>query len=365
MDEVVNTRVLVVNPNDPDPRLIHIAAEELRAGGLVAFPTETVYGLGANAFDAEAVRRIFRVKGRPASDPIIVHLYSLSQLETVAKQIPGLAWQLAQRFWPGPLTLVLKRHENIPAIVSAGRDSVAVRIPAHTVSQALLNAAGIPVAAPSANLFARPSPTTAQHVLEDLRGRIDIVVDGGPATIGIESTVIDATQTSPIVLRPGGIPIETLQTVAPSLIFAPRHLKVDDADTAPASPGMLSKHYSPTAELLLFVGPLADVIARMQETAHKLAAKHKQVGILAPTEEHIHFAAVPAQLVSLGSGSDLAQIGYHLFAGIRELDRQGVDVILIRGFEQKGLGVAIWDRLFRATEGRVIDVTEDKPQVNI
>jgi L-threonylcarbamoyladenylate synthase len=358
MDYSVETLVLRVNPDNPDARLIRIAAEKLLANGLIAFPTETVYGLGANAFSGEAVSQIFRAKRRPVSDPIIVHIYLISQLEEVAACIPDLAWQLVQKFWPGPLTLVLKRHANIPANVSAGLDTVAVRMPNHKVPIALLRAAGVPIAAPSANLFTRPSPTTAKHVLEDLQGRVDIVLDSGPTPIGIESTVIDLTKEIPVILRPGGTKVESLRKVIPLLKLSPKYLQISEPGAVSASPGMLSKHYSPTAELLLFTGPLKRVLDHMRATAQRLASEGKIVGIMTPNEEHKYFVEVPAQIALLGSVSDLTQISRNLFAGMRELDRRGADVIIVRGFRRKGIGLAIWDRLLRAAEGRVVDVTE-------
>src|SRR5262245_22416754 len=198
------TKIIIVNPVAPEPAVIQQAASVIRAGGLVAFPTETVYGLGANALDATAVARIFAAKGRPASDPLIVHIAAFAQLDDIAEQIPPLARELAAAFWPGPLTLVLRRRSIVPANVSAGRETVAVRMPAHPVALALCGAAGVPIAAPSANLFTRTSPTEAEHVLEDLAGRIDLLLDGGPTPIGLESTVLDLTQSPPALLRPGG-----------------------------------------------------------------------------------------------------------------------------------------------------------------
>ncbi|HWQ14189.1 MAG TPA: L-threonylcarbamoyladenylate synthase, partial [Roseiflexaceae bacterium] len=213
MTYTANTRIHSVDPLHPDPSVIDEAAGVIRAGGLVAFPTETVYGLGANALDAAAVGRVFAAKGRPASDPLIVHLRAADQLAQVAVDIPPEAVELARRLWPGPLTLVLRRHLRVPPEVTAGRDTVAVRVPAHPVALALIAAAGVPVVAPSANLFSRPSPTTAQHVLEDLRGRVDLVLDAGPAAIGIESTVVDLTSDPPALLRPGGVPAEELRAL--------------------------------------------------------------------------------------------------------------------------------------------------------
>src|SRR3954453_15196011 len=238
------TLIIRVGPLAPEEAAIRQASEILLRGGLVAFPTETVYGLGANALDAAAVQRIFVAKGRPASDPLIVHIVALDQLDGVAAGGPALAYSLAQAFWPGPLTLVLKRRPAIPATVSAGRDTVAVRIPDHAVPLALVRAAGVPIAAPSANLFTRPSPTTAAHVLEDLDRRIDMLLDGGPTPIGLESSVLDLTSAQPTLLRPGGVSIEALRQHIPEVIFVPRYVEPDPATPAPMSPGMLLKHYS-------------------------------------------------------------------------------------------------------------------------
>src|SRR4051812_40352134 len=261
------TIVIHVDPSAPDAAAIGRAAEVLLRGGLVAFPTETVYGLGANARDAAAVQRIFVAKGRPASDPLIVHIAALDQLDSVAKNVPALAHSLAQAFWPGPLTLVLQRRSAILATVSAGRDTVAVRIPDHAVPLALARAAGVPIAAPSANMFTRPSPTAAAHVLEDLHGRIDLLLDGGTTPIGLESTVLDLTGAQPALLRPGGVSMEALRQHIPDLVFVPRYVENASAAAALASPGMLLKHYSPRAELLLFAGSPERALAAMRRAA--------------------------------------------------------------------------------------------------
>jgi L-threonylcarbamoyladenylate synthase len=346
------TRVFAVNSEYPDPTVIHQAADVIRAGGLVAFPTETVYGLGANATDANAVSRIFSAKGRPATDPIIVHVAALEQLDSVARNIPDLARTLAAQFFPGPLTLVLQRNETIPSNVSAGRDSVAVRMPSHPVARALLQAAGVPVAAPSANTFSRPSATTAQHALEDLNGRVDIILDGGATPIGVESTVLDLTGETPVVLRPGGISLEMLAPYISNIKWQPKYLHIDENA---ASPGQLTKHYSPDATVLLFDGEREAVFERMLQTARDEMAHGRKVGILAVEEECPIFEALPVRVVSLGSEGNLAQISANLFAALRQLDRLGVDLILAHGFGCEGLGAAIWDRLVRAAEGKVIE----------
>jgi L-threonylcarbamoyladenylate synthase len=344
------TQIIHLNPDQPDVKLIEQAAEILRAGGLVAFPTETVYGLGANAYDAAAVERIFSAKGRPASDPIIVHIHSLSQLDKIATLIPPITFQLAGVFWPGPLTLVLERSARIPPNVSAGMPTVAVRMPNHPITLALLCAADVPIAAPSANRFARPSATTAMHVLEDLGGQVDVILDGGPATIGVESTILDLTKTPPVVLRPGGVALEKLRVYLPDVAVIARHLHPDEAGIE--APGMLVKHYSPRAAVLLFVGDLAQVIPAMQARARELIAAGQRVGVLTPDSEVGHFDGLNVRIILLGD--TLESASHRLFAGMRALDQQAVDAILVHSYEPIGLGAALADRLLRAAEGRVI-----------
>ena len=346
------TRVLNVSSTLPETEPIQAAADVLRAGGLVAFPTETVYGLGANALDSEAVSKIFTAKGRPASDPIIVHLYDLAQLELAAQAVPAFAYELADRFWPGPLTLILKRHPHIPPNVSAGMPTVAVRMPSHPVAVSLLRAADLPVAAPSANRFARPSATSADHVRQDLDGRIDMILDGGAAVIGVESTILDLTKEQPVVLRPGGVPLEVLQSLIPNLQVVSKLLREDEQGIE--APGMLYKHYSPRAELRLFDGNIEALIPAMREDAIKQINPGKKVGMLLPSDEIQLFDGLGINVVDLGTTE--AEISHCLFDAMRQLDGAGVDVILVHGFSRSGLGLALWDRLLRAAEGRVISV---------
>lgn len=348
----LSTRILRVNPSAPELESIQEAARVLCAGGLVAFPTETVYGLGANALDAQAVERIFAAKGRPASDPIIVHLHDLAQLLTVAMNIPDLAYELARQFWPGPLTFILQRSVNIPPNVSAGMSTVAVRMPAHPVATALLQAANLPIAAPSANRFARPSATTAAHVLEDLDGRIDMILDGGAAVIGVESTILDLTKDQPMILRPGGITLEILRTVIPDVKIVSKHLRADEQGIE--APGMLYKHYSPRAELLLFNGSQNDLLPAIHNHALQHIAQGRKVGLLLLDNELTLFADLTVEIVNLGSNE--SEVSHNLFSAMRSLDQAAVDVILVHGFGQSGLGLALWDRLLRAAEGRIIEV---------
>ncbi len=351
---MVQTQILHIDPHQPEPAAIAEAAAVLAAGRLVAFPTETVYGLGANALDRDAVERIFAAKQRPFSDPLIVHLAGATQIERVAEQIPPAVERLAERFWPGPLTLVVRRGAHVAPNVSAGRDTVAVRVPAHPVAHALLTACDLPIAAPSANLFSRPSPTTAQHVLADLDGRVDIILDGGPTTIGLESTVVDLTQTPPVLLRPGGVPVELLLDLLPDL-RVPAAPLVAAEGAATASPGTLLKHYSPHASVFLLRGDGIAARALAQTLLEGLHGAGLRAGILVPDEESPLYAGLHAEVVSMGPAADPLAVARYLFARLRELDSLGVDVILAREVAAGGLGTAIRDRLFRAAEGRVLD----------
>jgi L-threonylcarbamoyladenylate synthase len=352
VSESLHTQVIRVDARRPDLAAIEQAAAILRGGGLVAFPTETVYGLGANALDAAAVQRIYQAKGRPANNPVIVHIAEIDALPQVAQWVPALAYDLAAAFWPGPLTLVLRRHERVPPNVSLGRETVAVRLPAHPVAHALIAAAGVPVAAPSANRFTRPSATTAQHVLADLAGRVDLILDAGPTPIGLESTVLDLTSTPPAVLRPGGVTLEALRAYIPDVQQVSKTVLLNDTQTSPASPGMHIKHYAPDAELLLFSGPLSAAVQAMRQAAQEHLAAGRRVGLLVADDQRTLFAGLDLVTVALGVTPE--QIAQQLFSALRQLDEQGVDVILACLFEPVGLGVTLNDRLLRAAEGRLI-----------
>ena len=347
------TDVLVLDARRPDPAGIARAAALLRAGALVAFPTETVYGLGAHALDVEAVRRIFAAKGRPADDPLIVHVHDDRQLRQLAADIPPAVAALASRFWPGPLTIVLPRSERVPREVTAGLDTVAIRVPAHPIAHALIAAAAIPVAAPSANLFSRPSPTRAEHVLQDLDGRVDLVIDGGPSDVGVESTVLDLTDGTPTILRPGAITLEMIRAVLPD---ARMRDVTSRSDAGMKSPGQLAKHYSPRAPLTLYEGSPEAVAARIAADVRQALAAGQRVGVLAADEDPlVSRLADGLRVEKLGSERDLATIAANLYHALRLLDAEHVDLIVARSFGGNvGLGVTIGDRLRRAAAGRVV-----------
>ncbi len=313
------------------------AAELLRRGGTVAFPTETVYGLGANALDPAAVLSIFEAKQRPAWDPLIVHIANLEQLPMVAAYIPAGARPLMEAFWPGPLTLLMPKNSRVPSIVTADRPRAGVRMPRHPVARRLIELAGVPVAAPSANSFGRTSPTRANFVLEDLDGRIDAVIDSGETTLGLESTVVDICAEPPTLYRPGMVTFEQIQALCPSLV-AYR----DGASALQASPGLGLKHYSPRARVILLEAADPDNLLPL---ATQLQAAGETVGLMLPSNLRM---PAPYLVFPWGDLEDAETLARRLFAGLRELDAAGATVIVCPLPEDKGLGVAIRDRLIRA-----------------
>jgi L-threonylcarbamoyladenylate synthase len=349
------TKVYAVDAAGEPREAIERAAAVLRGGGLVAFPTETVYGLGADATSAAAVEGIFAAKERPRSDPLIVHVADAATVLSVARAVPVEAWALSERFWPGPLTLILPRGKAIPTIVTAGGETVGVRVPAHPVAQALLRAAGVPVAAPSANRFMRTSPTSAAHVLADLEGRVDVVLDGGPSTVGVESTVLDLTTHPPRVLRPGGVTLEALGEVLPDVRGpdAAAESREDGTGMRVRAPGQMERHYAPRTRLMVFDGQREAMLAALRSEAEVALGRGERVGALLADEEQDLMAGLPVVVVALGSADDLASVSQRLYAGLRALDDQGLDVILAHTFGRRGLGLALWDRLRRAAGGTV------------
>ncbi len=323
------TAVVQVDPDSPGPDRIARAADALLGGRLVAFPTETVYGLGAVMDDRAALARVFTAKGRPPTDPLILHVATVEQLAELVTEIPPPAELLAERFWPGPLTLVLPRSDAVPDEVAAGGPSVAVRLPSHPVALALLRAVGRPVAAPSANRFGRISPTTAAHVVAELDGRIDMVVDGGPTTLGLESTVVDLSGSVPRLLRPGGVTLEDLQATLGHVEHVERTV-VDESEAAPA-PGQFLRHYAPRTPLVMVQGS-AELLAEL-------------LGSLGDE-------GVVAAEVRLAEAADAA--ARELYSQLRSADSGAAGLLLVRAHEPSGIGRAVNDRLFRAAHGRVV-----------
>jgi L-threonylcarbamoyladenylate synthase len=318
------------------------AAALLSAGGLVAFPTETVYGLGADASREDAVARIFEVKGRPRAHPLIVHLAPGARLEDWAIDVPELAHRLAAAAWPGPLTLILRRGPRVAAAVTGGADTVGLRVPAHPLAQALLRAFGGGVAAPSANRFGAVSPTTADHVVADLRGDVDYVLDGGPCEVGVESSIVDLSRGRPVLLRPGGLPREAIEAIAGPLGVADAH--------APAAPGTLESHYAPRAQVIAV--DLDEVIEAVAAAAAAAPAPRgpAAIAVLAPAAAFARWPHLPARAYPLPD--DVAGMARELYAALRDLDASGVDVVIAALPPAAGLGEAVGDRLRRAAGPR-------------
>lgn len=343
------------NPGTPEfAAALDQAAQILRAGGLVALPTETVYGLGANALDAGAVERIFAAKERPKWDPIIVHVSSLEMARKLVSAIPDSAMRLIGAFWPGPLTLLLPRSAAVPDVVTAGRPLVGLRMPSHPVALELIRRAGVPIAAPSANRFSHVSPTTAEHVLRDLDGRIDAVLDAGPALHGVESTVLDPNQTPMLIYRPGAVTREMIEKTAGAVeIFkSPTELRETPAEALP-SPGVGLRHYAPRARLVLIEIPAiesgvtpAEIAARITDAA--LANECDRMGVMLPAGIPVPEELFALPIFSWGSWDAPEEMAHALYAGLRALDEQGCTVILCPLPPNEGIGVAIRDRLFKA-----------------
>lgn len=349
------TKVLKIDePTQPDWESLAVAGEILRSGGLVVFPTETVYGLGANALDADAVASIFRAKGRPSDNPLIVHICRIDQVYDLADDLTVQARRVAEAFWPGPLTLILPKKPCIPAQVTAGLDTVALRMPDHPVALALLDIAGVPVAAPSANTSGKPSPTTAEHVLRDLDGKVDMIVDGGSCRIGLESTVLDMTSEPPIILRPGGVSREDLEGVL-GHVEADADVDEHNSQGPPRSPGMKYRHYAPKAKVVLVNGKALNKIQdKVNELIGAYHAQNMTVGVLASRETMKRYEA--EAVFPVGTRTQLETVAQNLFHGLRYLDDYNVDIIIAEGYPDEGIGTAVMNRLKKAAGGNLVMV---------
>lgn len=343
----MDTKVLMMNELNMDLNQLEEAAQIIRSGGLVAFPTETVYGLGANALDGKAIKRIYVAKGRPQDNPLIVHVASQDISDYVTEVTPE-AIDLMNRFWPGPLTLLFKKSDLIPHDTTAGLPTVGLRMPDHPIALALIKQSGVPIAAPSANLSGKPSPTEATRCIEDLSGKVDCIIGGNASDVGLESTIVDCSTYPPCVLRPGGISLEELRMVIPNIIVDPHILsKQEDPNIIPKAPGMKYRHYAPKAPVMIVkLSELNLTVDRINERLQELMNEGKTVGILATDETKSLYQ--DGIIYSLGSRNNLKEIAKHLFEGLRKLDDQQVDVILSEGFQEEDIGLAIMNRLKKA-----------------
>ncbi len=350
----IDTKTWTVDKNVDElhPAIVE-AAERLKQGEVIAFPTETVYGLGANALETAAVKKIFAAKGRPSDNPLIVHIASTQQLSLlIDEELSEKSKRLIEEFWPGPLTIIFKRKEGISELVTAGLVTVAVRMPDHPVALSILKAANLPIAAPSANRSGKPSPTTADHVKQDLDGLIDGIVDGGSTGIGIESTVIDMTGIIPTILRPGGITLEQLQQVLGQVTLDPA---IQHQQEKPRSPGMKYTHYAPLGEMWIVQGEEHRRIEQMKQLIEKQIKLGKKVGILT-IEEHKDYFPLADSIIAYGSKDNLYPMAEQLYQALRTFDIQGVDFILTESVDESGIGLAIMNRLRKAAGHKIIDV---------
>ncbi|WP_446898296.1 L-threonylcarbamoyladenylate synthase [Clostridium sp. LBM24168] len=349
----MDTKVKLLDEENIDDNIIEEAGKIIREGGLVVFPTETVYGLGANALDENAVKKIFEAKGRPQDNPLIIHISDIKEIKPLVRNIPQTAKKFIDKFWPGPMTLLFPKTELIPDITSAGLPSIGIRMPSDKVARALIKSANVPIAAPSANISGRPSPTDVERCIEDLNGKVDYILGGNMCEFGVESTVIDCTVTPSCILRPGRITLEMLQEIEKDIYIDPAIMKEPDKNIKPKAPGMKYRHYAPKAKVKIVKGDLKKTIAKINEMVQNYIDENKRVGIIATDETQTYYKN--ALVISLGSRKDMIRVSRNLFETLRRFDDHNVDIIISEAFCEKGIGVAIMNRLQKSAG---FDITE-------
>lgn len=349
----MNTEVIRISDIENEHEAIKYAAEIIKTGGLVAFPTETVYGLGGNGLSSLASSKIYEAKGRPSDNPLILHIASIEQLYPLVEKVPEIAERLMDAFWPGPMTLIMKKSKVVPKETTGGLDTVAIRMPAHPVALALIEAAGLPIAAPSANASGRPSPTCASHVCEDLSGKIDMIIDGGDVGIGLESTIIDVTGEIPTILRPGFITQEILEKMLGEVKVDKASVSKMDEGESPKAPGMKYRHYAPKAALTVVRGDTSSVVRKINELVKKAQAEGRKAGIICTRETMKLYTN--GEIKCIGARDAEVEIALNLYRILREFDSTDVDVIYSESFEGGSLGQAIMNRLLKAAGHNVVD----------
>ena len=347
----MKTIIKKITKNQNNADIIKQAGDILKSGGLVAFPTETVYGLGADALNEQAAKKIYAAKGRPSDNPLIIHITNIEALDKITEYIPQEARIVADAYWPGPLTMIFRKSEIVPMGTTGGLNTVAVRMPSHEVARAVIDAGGGYIAAPSANTSGRPSPTAAEHVQEDLSGKIDMIVDGGPVEIGVESTILDMTVTPPMILRPGAITKEMLNKVIGE-VAVDKTLMNSDSRKAPKAPGMKYRHYAPKADLIVIEGELGRVAYEINCLAQEKLSEGYKVGIIGTEETVSNYSF--GDVKCIGTRENEATIASHLFGILREFDNDGVEYIYSESFDSEGIGSAIMNRLLKAAGQHII-----------
>lgn len=347
----MKTRIIQIQEESTGSQALREAGEVIRSGGLVAFPTETVYGLGGDALNAASSKKIYAAKGRPCDNPLIVHISEFGALNKIVKEIPAEARVLAQKYWPGPLTMILKKAACVPLETTGGLDTVAVRMPSHKIAMALIAAAGGYVAAPSANRSGRPSPTAVQYVIEDLDGRVDVIIDGGEADIGLESTIIDLTGKVPMILRPGYITEDMLRETLGSI---ERDGAMMDENARPRAPGMKYRHYAPRGSLTVVEGKETQRVAYINQRLSEHRRQGQKTGVIATDETREDYQADSVK--SLGKRQEEKEAARHLFRILREFDQENVEIIYAESFQSRGIGEAIMNRLLKAAGHQTIQL---------
>lgn len=351
----MDTIIQKIDKDNYSAKELVTASKILRDGGLVAFPTETVYGLGANGLDSMAARKIYEAKGRPSDNPLIIHIAMLSSLQQLTSEIPEKAMQLAEAFWPGPLTMILKKSEQVPYGTTGGLDTVAIRMPNHPLALGLIKESGVFIAAPSANTSGRPSPTTAAHVADDLLGKVDMILDGGMVGIGIESTIVDMTGEVPTILRPGFVTKAMLEEVIGEVTIDQAILKKNqDLNLIPKAPGMKYKHYAPKGDVTIFEGNLQAVVKEINKKAEQFTKQGFKVGIIATEETKKEY--LYGMIQTIGSRQEEGSIAQGLYGVLREFDDLEAEYILTESFQDNDLGLAIMNRLLKAAGYHVVHV---------
>ncbi len=351
----MDTEILKVDPINPDIKLLSYCAQVIRNGGLIAFPTETVYGLGACIYIEKAVKRIYLVKNRPMDNPLIIHIANLNQLYEVVREVPRLALKLIENAWPGPLTLIFKKSDKVPYIVTGGLETVAVRMPAHPVALKLIELSDCPIAAPSANLAGKPSPTNARHVINDLYDKIEVIIDAGDTFFGVESTILNVTEDPPVLLRPGPLPLEKLKEIIGTEIIVPDFARGLYDSKIALSPGTKYRHYAPSKPLILVESrnykDLKPIVFKIRELCNEFKSKGKKVMIIATRETYSMYEG--CKTIIIGSRNNLYEVARNLYKILRMVDELDIDIAIIEGFEEKGIGLAIMNRLRKASGSKI------------
>jgi len=348
----METKILKVSPRYPEVDKLKIAAQIIKRGGTAAFPTETVYGLGANGLNPAAIKKIFWAKGRPLDNPLILHIAEINELGALVKEVSFQAEKLISKFWPGPITLVFKKSFIVPDEATAGLDTVAIRMPANSIARMLIRLSECPIAAPSANLSGKPSPTKVEHVIADLLGKVDLIIDGGDTPVGVESTVIDVTRTPPMILRPGGITREQLEEVLGEIRV---DQMLDLKNGKPRSPGLKYRHYSPDAQVIVIEGAPKNRVKKIKTLLREKRNQGLKVGVMCVDETLKMYENIP-NVLSMGKEKRPETIAPNMYNCLRGFDLKGVDVILVEGISERGMGLAIMNRLRKAAGFNVIKV---------